>query len=109
MFVLSLVVYLTPGDFSPDQRLAIIFAALFMVFVLYLVAAYLTARTGDPLYSPAERILGHGSVYGTDSDPQPRRRALNATKEEPPSSRLLESEAREVTPPTELPDGDAGK
>jgi len=96
LFVIFLVVYLNPGGFNTGQRLAIIAGIGIFALLIYVIGALLTARAGDPLYSPAERAWNQGRLYGTDSDPQPRRKALAAPSEEVPIPNLLEGVAEAV-------------
>jgi hypothetical protein len=96
LFVLSLVVYLNSGGFTTSERLFILAAMWLLALILYLIAALFTPWHGDPLYSPAERLLGQGRNYGTESHPQPRRRVLQAENQEPPIPNLLEGEVHQV-------------
>jgi hypothetical protein len=95
-FVLLLVVYLNSGGFSTSQRLLIILGIGLFALILYFIGALFTPWAGDPLYSPAERALRQGRQYGTEGDPQPRRRVLTQPAEEPPIQNLLEGEAHPV-------------
>jgi len=99
LFVICMTVLLDASAFSSNQKLEIMLGAGVLFLALYLMGSFLTARAGDPLYSPAERALNRGANYGTELHPQPRRRALRAPAESPPIQGLLEGISKEVADP----------
>jgi hypothetical protein len=108
VFVLSLVVYLNTGGFTSGERLVILFALWLFALIVLSIAAFFTARAGDPLLSPAERLLGQGPNYGTESHPQPRRKVLAEANQEPPIPNLLEGDVANAETHGKLPETNEG-
>lgn len=92
LFALALIVYLAPGGFTPSQRIYILVGIGALATLIYVLATVLQALPGDRSYSPAERSLSAGRIYGTKGHPQPRRRALNSPPTVPPTPDLIEGE-----------------
>ena len=69
LFLLILALILRDWGFTSGQRTILIAGLSFLMFIALLIAMFLAIRRGDLLYSPYERSLRRGPIYGTANSP----------------------------------------